>query len=780
MLRSISLITSLVVLTIAAPRVAAQNEPNGPHPRIWLDADTLETLRAQAATDADSAAARAVDRCAVLRAEPDRFDEGVWRGFEFAGHLSVCALAYQITLSPDDAATAIRYLEALLDDHDVIGDGAGGDDVVQLNHGYQMRVFAPWSAIGYDWLFDAPGMTTQIKARARQRFKAWTDWYREEGYLNDMPGANFHAGYVFGTTLIAIAQGGEAEGTSAELWQFVRDSLWGVDMAEAVAPGGVLDGGDWPEGWNYGPFSVMEYALAVRALNEQGLLLEDFDRWTGSLILRQLSARPPSGGEWVGGDAGDEEDFYEPISSRTVFATIAGTAPEAMREHARALVDELGLAEEEYFYVFQGLAEARAGNATPLPAEAPTWYMSRGNHTLYARSAWSQDATWTTLQCAPLVIADHQHLNAGNVVVSRGVDNVLVDPSPYGSYSTLTGNAPTVRSANLPDTYQPSQGNWGQADVGFAWAHQTASGAIVARCDYRGQYRFRGEAEPDLDYAVRDTLVLPHAGGSTTVVLDRVDTGDAGRPLLLRFRTPGSLTLAGDVASATVGGSMLHIRRLAANAGTPAVRTPPVGDCYTEVDRGKCEVARIAVDEYYLDVPHAAPMALHLLDATGTGVAAPDATYVDGDGFGAAVFERDGARFAVVAGDRPAPPNATFSYRVPAGGDRLHVVLDAPGIDGRAEVSASAEGGDCAVTVTAAAGGAHSVEPLTMMVAGDCSVAADPATEPLLPENSDGTVGEGSDPSDPSGGCCDTGGGSSPLAVLLLGALVLAVVRRQR
>ena len=43
-------------------------------------------------------------------------------------------------------------------------------------------------------------------------------------------------------------------------------------------------------------------------------------------------------------------------------------------------------------------------------------------------------------------------------MISRGKDEVVVDPSPYGTFSTLTSNAPTVRSAQLPDEYQPSQG----------------------------------------------------------------------------------------------------------------------------------------------------------------------------------------------------------------------------------------------------------------------------------------------------------------------------------
>jgi len=35
-------------------------------------------------------------------------------------------------------------------------------------------------------------------------------------------------------------------------------------------------------------------------------------------------------------------------------------------------------------------------------------------------------------------------------MLSRGGADLIVDPSPYGSLSTLTGNAPTVLSRQLP------------------------------------------------------------------------------------------------------------------------------------------------------------------------------------------------------------------------------------------------------------------------------------------------------------------------------------------
>ena len=56
---------------------------------------------------------------------------------------------------------------------------------------------------------------------------------------------------------------------------------------------------------------------------------------------------------------------------------------------------------------------------------------------------------------------------------------MIVDPSPYGSQSTLTSNAPTVASAQLPEDYIPSQGSWSEK-TGYDFVTQRASG-VVAR-----------------------------------------------------------------------------------------------------------------------------------------------------------------------------------------------------------------------------------------------------------------------------------------------------------
>ena len=114
-------------------------------------------------------------------------------------------------------ARAIRYFRALLNDLEIVGDGKGGDGAASRDHGYALRALGPYSALAYDWLHDAPGVDAELLALARKRFKAWTDWYAENGYRARSPGTNYNAGYVFAATLIAVAQGGEAGEDGAQL-----------------------------------------------------------------------------------------------------------------------------------------------------------------------------------------------------------------------------------------------------------------------------------------------------------------------------------------------------------------------------------------------------------------------------------------------------------------------------------------------------------------------------------------------------------------------------------
>ena len=362
--------------------------------------------------------------------------------------------------------------------------------------------------------------------------------------------------------------------------------------------------------------------------------------------------------------------------------------------------------------------------------------MARGFGNFFSRSHWGKDAVWTVVQCTKTIDIDHFHPNAGNVVMSRGADDLIVDPSPYGTLSSLTSNAPTVESEQLPPDYKPSQAFW-SLKTGFRWAHQTASGVTVARCDYADQYKFQDNPS-DVPAALRDVIVFPWDKGAnaTMIVVDRAKSGAAARGLHLRFRTQAKLTADGTGASGPRGTSQIAIRQAYTSGGTGKVRSLGRGDCFSGATRGGCDIPRFDIDQWELVVPGPTMDTAHVLDATGARSKEAPATVDKQGGISVITAARAGASFTVAVGG-----SDKLTYRAPAG---THVVLDGPN---DAMVSATTDKSGCAVTVAASGGGTKiSGRPAIFTLDTTCAVSADALqAKPLASPTPGGPVDAGSE-----------------------------------
>jgi hypothetical protein len=651
---------------------AAPPEPSGAHPRLLLDA----ALKAAWRASKDRGPVKgAITLCEHAR-DTGEHDRAVYMGSEWAKVLQACLVAWAATDDASYAKTATRFFTALLDDLDRTGDGQGGDSAVRRDSGYPIRVLGPSTAIAYDWLYAQ--LSPELKAKARQRFAAWLDWYREHGYRAREPGNNYQAGYLVSATLIAVAQGSEAGDAGKRLWRHVSDELWTKDMAAALAPGGILDGGDWPEGWQYGPLAVTSYALAARVARRAGIPVEGVDRWLDALLKRHVYALSPGDRVYPGGDTEAETPNMDPHVN-TLNAIALGDASPESKKWAKGELSRLRLTDADSLLID---ALATVGDKPALVPRAtwPTWYVAPATGTLYARTRWDDKAVWFVAECAPSLPVDHRHPSVGTFVLSRGKDDAIVDPSPYGSASTLTSNAPTVASAHLPADYIPSQGAWGEKS-GWDYATQTRSGVVTARCDYADQYRFQERAS-DVPEAARDFVLLPSSDGSDAalVVIDRANTTNAARAMYLRFHAPAGIEVSGDAGTATIGATQLRIATVVKTGGTAAKGHGTGKDCFAEgIKKGQCEAARFPATDYRITIPGPRPLAVHAISVSGG-----EAAKVEKLGDGA--LRITGPRDAVVAW--------TPSYRAPRGANVTHVVLAAQ------SVTATRDGDTCAVTAT--------------------------------------------------------------------------------
>lgn len=754
---------ALVLLLTSAVAHAAPPEPAGPHPRMLLDAPTKAAFRAMAKLERGPVVG-AVNLCNEARTT-DEHDHAVYMGSAWSRVLQACLVAWAATDKPEHAKTAIRFFDALLDDLDKIGDKQGGDKAAIRDSGYAIRNLGPYTALAYDWLHDK--LTPAQRLKARERWAAWLDWYTEKGYRARVPGSNYQSGFLAAATLIAIAQGGEAaEENGPKRWAFVADELWGKDMAAALAAGGILDGGDWPEGWQYGPLAVAHYALAARIARSAGIEVKGIDAWLGAVLRRHVHGMSPGDRVYAAQDTEDEQPNLAP-HVLTLDAVALGEASPEDRAWAKGELNRLGLVDKD-FLLYDALAAAAPGKPAIPPRETwPTWYATPATATVFARTRWDARAVWLVAECNHALDVDHRQPKAGNFVLSRGKDDAIVDPSPYGSVSTLTSNAPTVASAHLPKDYIPSQGAWGEK-VGWDWAQQTRSGIVALRCDYSDAYKFQ-ERRSDVPDAIRDLVLVPSTPGTDAVLLvvDRASTEADTRPMNLRFRVAGGLSIDPKAGRAEkqVGSTKLAIATVAKSGGRgPAIGRTGLKDCFKDTGaKGRCDAARFDATDFRIEIPGPEPRAVHAIAVTDPALSAT-ATAIGGDGW--AGVQIGGVRDAAVVW--PLALGAAFRYQAKPG---THVVLDAPASSG---ITAKRTGEACDVEV--ASGGSIDARPAVVSLDASCAVTVD-AEGAVAASGPHRSAPPPAKTRSPRSGCC--GAQAAPGSPIAMTLVVLALLRHR-
>jgi hypothetical protein len=739
---------ALLLAAATLPALAAV--PTGPHPRIWLTPQIVAKWQSIQSVP-NSPVNRAITKCNDARLDPADYADGQYQGFRWVEALDACLVAYETTRSALHRDTAIKYWTALLDDAQTIGDGDGpcypntcGSPtkfgIAAQDAGYSMRTFVAWTALGYDWLHD--DLSPTLRARYATRFSQWLAFHMDpDSFERADTGSNYHAGHVLAVTLMAIGHADEmdaaAAGTGTSLWTYVSNEMWGHIMAAAQAPRRPMVGGDWAEGWEYGPLSVASYALAGRAMVERGVPQPWIGPWLHVLLYRYVYALTPDNRTFVGGDVQNEAPTLEP-DPLPLYGVVAGPAAAVDKAQAKGELARLALPvpplNGDFTLLTQSLVAAEATSAQTINRAAlPLSYLAAGSGNFYARTGFGPANVWMVSQCRGM-ISNHQHVDAGNITLDRGADALLVDPSPYGTQSTLTGNAPTMKQPHFLADYQPSQADWGELNppdvvplalsTQFIYTRAGAAGVAATRCNYTGQFRFQDVPSPIVAGAQRDVVLLPGATGASVLVRDLMVTKGTyaltPNPLLLRFRSLGSFTPGpgGDRARAVVGGSALLIRRLSGMAVTAAQPVTVADTC--DPVQGACKVGRFASGEWSAQVPGPNPSVIHLLDADAVASAAPTASVQASGSVLLSSVLREGKQYFVVS---HASGGVIGSYDAPAIAS-THVVLDIPS-GARVAVTATlnASAHSCRFTLATATGTAgFTSRPLILQVGPTCAV----------------------------------------------------------
>ena len=797
-----------------------------------MSSGELAAYQASAPTKG-TAAAKLVAQCQDTIDNPGDYNaRGGSDGNYWPQSAVACAFAYVVTGAASYLTQAIKYWQASLSDDQTIGDGKGCTNaastdwqtwasggmngpappiILTVTHDtdYAFRWLAPDVALTYDWLYSANG-TSALVTQTQKCLPAWIDFYTGYGYHHDEAGANYNAGFVIGKALGAIAIGNDG-GADGHMWteaiddQFgkllVGDGLAGTNVVGT--PAGVMLGGDWGEGWQYGPLSVLEYAAAAKALESQGASLPLMDAWSGDLALRDLYAvTPPGDAIFCGNGDCDITTANLTPNVNELDAVLVGNSDPTAAGWAAFTKKAQKLASGTY--VYNAFAEARAVTPTDYTAGSPPlWYLARGTREMYVRTAWNDpSAFWGVFMAEPQLNSDHQHFAASNFVFSRGADDLIVDPSPYGGPATFQNNALSADAANLSGDYAKTQTPWSKAEL--VWARATADATFAARADIAHAFDFNSpQTQSDVSYAHREWTMLPEG---EVVLVDRAHTSAAGRDMFVTLHTNtggGGLASSNGAWSGAVGGSKVVIHPVYLSGGTPSTSVPAIfnGSCSSSCNYpcGQCTDTRFKVDAYTVSVPGTWAVAVHVIDGLAASDAAPtvasisdpsvDPSAQNGGVVGASVLRSGQQSYVVASSAVDGVSPATMTYGVPGATASRHVVYDAPeASDGTSAVTASAENGRCVVSITAGAGSGFTGHPVMF----DLSSAADGCTPTDLtsvaPPGEDGGVGGDGGPSGDGGPGGGGGSGGCGCGVVGLGddaslgllALALGLVARRR
>ena len=370
-----------------------------------------------------------------------------YEGWDWTNAALACGMVYQIEGDESAARTGLTYFRALADDKLDVGDGQGGDAVVRHDQGYPIRTRGFLGAIAYDWLHDAPGMTAELRKHFLDRVGAWLEWYGREGYMRDHPIANYYAGYFGTVAMMGIAAEGDDPRGAA-----LRAQAQRMFVREVVPAFAKLEGGQWPEGWQYGSGPAVTMALYAAAERVQL-------PWLSQILPYRTHALQPDGihiydnGDWSEKPAVANAAELDAVALAFDREEDGAAAKGEIGRQALALEAKTTRKKDDAFAWLQALTDDKADED---PRRGATSYLAAGTGTAFARTAWSSEAVWMAFQSGPY-LSDHQHLDQGHFEITRGPDALMIDPGAYGSGSSMSHNTLLIDDGKDALVYSPNQ-----------------------------------------------------------------------------------------------------------------------------------------------------------------------------------------------------------------------------------------------------------------------------------------------------------------------------------
>jgi hypothetical protein len=527
------------------------------HPRIWLNPAIKARLQ-QARLDNSAEWVRLRNWCdaRVGMNLPE-----LYNFLEWYSYVMNFGLAYQVSGDPAYGAEGVKYLTALLRDRVNIGDGLGGATSIQVDAAYVSRSLGTGVAIGRDWLDGHPDLTPALIAECNARMADWYAWvHRPETFGINEADENYFAGHFTMTYTASIAFHGDPGYDPA--WRTKSEEMW--LMVRAVL-NTECDGGDWGEGWNYGPWAMREFLGYPHALETGTTYPNHWDEIdiASELARSHVSMLHPSralfsdDGRWSGDNKGDPRSTL--CRMLTTISDTDATGRGLAAWFAQNLESEPGGPDqwEEFLYTDNSVAPIAPSAAT---VGGLTWTMY--GHAVSRGAEWDDlDATFVDAIAWTHGAEEH---NFGEIKIASRQEILLADGQTYqleGEFS----NTPRIAGTH---TYAPYQEVWHEA-AGMTVDSVDGAYAYYKIDNYEEAYNGVNDDDPSASYFRRDAVFL---APDHVFVYDHIEATSLANTIAEAWHTMGDPVLAGDGATLTRTNARLFMRTLAP-AATATTKT---------------------------------------------------------------------------------------------------------------------------------------------------------------------------------------------------------------
>ncbi|HLK41435.1 MAG TPA: hypothetical protein VKU41_32020 [Polyangiaceae bacterium] len=425
----------------AAPTCASRQADSTVGIRLYLDDSMLGSLQKRAAAnDAAWVALRA--HCDALTGATFNLPNGnaypntpdVGQGYQGDGYLPEImslGLCYRVVHGTDAKAEAsygaagARLLTVMATPANSGGQAPSTDD------GYGIRNYGVGMATGYDWL--GPALSATQKQSVVASLNGWIDWYDGSGFSRSQPIGNYFAGYLLAKATTAIATDVD-NSKAAGYWSDVQTRMWGQLAKPAYSAS--MQGGGWPEGWEYGPRSVEEMAQLLWAV-KTGKGMD----WGSALPFAHDEASYVRSFAWPSlkhmddqGTVHSQSRLAPSASAARALAGILQYNGDPAAATARSYVADLVATNGDDGALWDKFLYADSTLPTQAYATDPLSYFASGPGHVAVRSQWQKDAVWATFVAGPYIDAPdsgEQLFNQGSVAVVQGDQPIIVNATGW-------------------------------------------------------------------------------------------------------------------------------------------------------------------------------------------------------------------------------------------------------------------------------------------------------------------------------------------------------------